>query len=284
MASRILELCGFRPVLHDVVNGTLLSQGTFTAGVITECTALYMAILFACFVAAYPAALRSKLYGLALGIPVLHAGNILRIALVFAIGVKKPQLFEIAHVFLGQILMVLLVIVVCLAWVRETAANGRELPSLSGFVLRFFAFSAIPFLAWLGLNGAYVRLTDHFVRWLFWCFAVRLEIPYQHLVYYQTFNLVTFSGLVLASRAQVVGRKLWAVAAGFACIVGMHLLFRVGNVFATGFAMEAAVQLSNAVSIIGQYFLPIIFWIMIVSGKRDPGVTTHFPARPDTAP
>lgn len=268
MAAAILELCGFQPATHPLSNGTALGQGAFTVGVITECTALYLWILFGSFVAAYPVQLRLKLPGLVLGASLLHAGNVLRVAAVFAVGVKYPPYFEAVHALLGQVLMVLLVIAVCLAWTRMVSTDAGSSPSAAAFLLRLSAVSALPFLFWLRFNVAYVRLTDRLVRSLFSPFGVHLEISYQHLVYFQTFNLVTFSGLVLATRRELVRRKLWTVAAGFAVIVGAHLLFRICNVLCTGFGVQAASPLSNTVSILGQYLLPLIFWLLLLSGDK----------------
>jgi exosortase H (IPTLxxWG-CTERM-specific) len=259
MAFHILRLCGFNPVLA----GTTLSQDGFAVKVITECSVIYMAILFFSFVVAYPVSLQHKLIGLAAGIPVLHAGNILRIALVFAIGVKKQLLFEFAHVYLGQVLMVLFVIGVCLAWVRTTLTDTRNFkPAV--FIARFLAFSSIPCIVWLAYNREYIKLMDHAVFWLFSLFNVRFGFNYQHEIYYQTFNLVTFAGLVLASRVRVVQHKLLVLALGLMVIVGSHILFRICNGLMITFGMQTAYNLSTSISIIGQYLLPTLLWFAII--------------------
>lgn len=198
MSACCLSAFGMHPVLH----GRALSQDGFAVSVITECSTLYMGILFFSFVAAYPSALRQKLTGLPLGIAVLHAANILRIAAVFAIGVKSPGLFELVHVYFGQVLMVLFVLAVCLAWLSMGSEPAPRSGDLFAFVIRFIAFSSIPFLLWLALNKEYVKLADHVVSGLFSLFGYRLAMKHQHAVYYQTFNVVTFTGLVLATRIQ----------------------------------------------------------------------------------
>jgi len=252
--------------IHPVLQGLTLSQNCFAVKVITECSVLYMGILFFSFVVACPISLGRKLMGLALGIPVLHAGNILRIAAVFAIGLRKQNLFEFVHVYLGQVLMVLFVLAVCMAWLRAASpAAPRFMPA--AFLVRFVAFSAIPFLVWLAINKEYVRLTDHLVTALFALFDYRLEIPYQHEIYYQTFNVVTFIGLVLTSRHRVMQRKLTALAAGLAAIVGIQVMFRICNVLMTAFHNEPAIRLSMGISLVGQYLAPVLLWLLLLRGE-----------------
>lgn len=261
MAASLLGFCGSQPVL----DGATLRQGGFRVVIISECTALYMWILFASFVIAYSTSLRRKMIGLFLGTPVIHVGNILRIAVVFAIGVKNQRLFEFVHVYLGQIIMFLFVMVICLAWAQWARGNLQK-GKLTAYVIRFIAFSSIPFLFWLVFNREYVMQTDHLVRWFFALVSIRLTIPYQHAVYYQTFNLVTFAGLILASRIRMNWRNFWLISAGIISFVGMHVLIRICNVLVTAFRNETAASLSSLVFIVGEYFLPMLLWLLLVRG------------------
>jgi exosortase H (IPTLxxWG-CTERM-specific) len=267
MTTQILSLCGFHPVL---VSSTLNQDG-FAVNVVTECSVLYMGILFISFVAAYPAVLKQKLIGLAAGIPVLHLGNILRIAVVFAVGVKERSLFEYVHVYLGQVLMVLFVIAVCLVWARMLLPDPRDFRP-TAFIVRVIACSTIPFLAWLAYNRHYVQLTDNVVYWLFSFGNIHFRFDYQHEIYYQTFNLVTFAGLVLSTRFRLVKRKLLALTTGIAIIVGMHLLFRICNGLMITSGMRSAYTLSGIINIVGQYLLPIVLWFATILKEDLPAI------------
>ncbi|MGO9017120.1 MAG: exosortase H [Syntrophobacteraceae bacterium] len=263
MAAYCLNLVGMHPVLA----GRDLSQNGFPVSVITECSTLYMGILFFSFVVSYPTTLRRKFIGFPLGVAVLQAGNILRIAAVFAIGVQNRGSFELVHVYVGQVLMVLFVLAVCLAWLRAWAEPFTREHDLFSFLIGFLAFSSIPFLLWLPLNKEYVKLTDLAVTGLFSLFDYRLLIPYQHAIYYQTFNVVTFTGLVLATRRQPAKWKFQLLAAGLAAIFIMHILFRVCNVLVTAFHNEPAERLAAGISISGQYLLPVGLWLLMVRKK-----------------
>lgn len=262
MAARLLALCGLDPHLQ----GITLRQGGFSVRVVSECSVLYAGILFFSFVVAGPGTLRRKAAGLALGIPVLHAINIMRIAAVFALGVAYRPLFELGHVYLGQVLMVICVLAACLTWLGASESGAS--PGGAGiFLLRFAACSAIPFLLWLPLNPGYVRLTDSVVRWLFSLWNYRLEIPYRHTIYYQTFNLVTFAGLVFASRVSFEARNLRVLASGLALIVGLHIAFRICDVLIASFQSGTAAWLSFWIGLVGQYLAPVLIWRRLLRGE-----------------
>ncbi len=260
MAAYCLNLVGMHPLLY----GRTLSQDGFAISVITECSTLYMGILFFSFVVAYPTALRQKLVGLPPGIAVLHAGNILRIAAVFAIGVKSRSLFEVVHVYFGQVLMVLFVLAVCLAWINMSSEEATRNQDLLTFFIRFFAFTSTPFLLWIPLNREYVKLTDHVVTGLFSLFGYRFAMKYQHAIYYQTFNVVTFTGLVLATRTQPLRRRLRTLAVGQTAIFILHIIFRVCNVLIAYFHNEPAERIGAGITICGQYILPLALWVLMV--------------------
>jgi exosortase H (IPTLxxWG-CTERM-specific) len=272
MAACCLNQVGMHPVLY----GHTLSQDGFALSVITECSTLYMALLFFSFVVAYPTALRHKFTGLPLGIAVLHAGNILRIAALFALGVKIPGSFEFVHVYLGQVLMVLFVLAVCLAWLNMWSEPSTRKHELFIFFIRFLAFTSILFLLWLPLNRGYIKLADHVVTGLFSLFRYRFAMKHQHAVYYQAFNVVTFTGLVLATRIKPQSCKIWMLAAGQAAIFILHILFRISNAWLAAFQNGQAERFGDGIAVCGQYILPVAFWLLMVrkavkpvaSGKR----------------
>ncbi|MFZ2223233.1 MAG: exosortase H [Candidatus Deferrimicrobium sp.] len=263
MAARLLAHSRFEPVL----SGTILSRGGFAVEVIHECTVVPMAILFLSFVVAAPGTARRKAVGLLAGVAALHAANVARIALVFVLGGISRPLFESAHVYLGQTVMVLAVVTACAAWLQLTSPDASS-GGAAVFAARFTAGSAVPFLLLMAFDREYVRLTDTVVRGLFALWDVHLRIPYQHAIYYQTFNLVTLIGLFVADRKRWDARKARLFAAGLAAMGGLHLAFRVcdvliGNVLIASFHGETAFRVSTGISLIGQYLVPVIFWMSL---------------------
>ena len=119
-----------------MVNGTVISLNGFQVRIITECTALYCIVLFSAFLLAISASFRARLTGLVIGAAFLGSANILRIVTVTAVGARNPRLFAVLHVYLGQVMMVVLVCAACLAWLRWTTAVQGCNPPL-GFLVRF---------------------------------------------------------------------------------------------------------------------------------------------------
>ncbi|WP_052263352.1 exosortase H [Geobacter pickeringii] len=261
-AAMILTLSGFAPQ----VSGPLITDGGFSVRVVTECTALYMAIVYASFILAFQTTFRERVAGLLCGIPLLHLLNCLRIAAVFAVGAMRPALFEAIHVYLGQTAMVLAVCAVSLFWLGESAA----IPAEGGrrFVLRAIAWSAIPFLFWLFLNRSYVIASDRLLAGIFAAAGHPLLFPHEHLLYFQTFNVVTFCALILAGRTVTVKRKFAWLAVGLPLLAAGHLAVRLANVLFSAFGMNSAIIAATGVGILGQYLLPVLLWLYFARKYR----------------
>jgi exosortase H (IPTLxxWG-CTERM-specific) len=262
MAVRLITLMGLTPTLA----ATVISQAGFSVDIVAECTSLGPSILFGAFVLTASVPYRQRIAGLLAGLPLLYLLNLLRIAAVFAIGLHMPGLFTAVHVYLGQVFMILAVLGLSLGWLRYVADDR-----LSGgipFPLRALLYTVPLFLVWVRFNGMYVRLEDVLVRGLFTLFGYRLMIPYEHTLYYQTFNLVTFVALVLATRKSSMSRKLIALFTGSIVLMAGHLIMRICNVLMSAFGVTAALQPANFVAAIGQYLLPVLIWLLLFGWSR----------------
>ena len=241
--------------------GLTLTRGGFAVTVVTECSVLQMALLFFSFVASSPATVRDKLAGLALGVAFLHAANVLRIAAVFAAGLRGPVAFGICHVYLGQVVMILVVCAVCLVWLGSMqSAAGPDTPLR--FSTRFLSISGILFLLWLRLNAAYIKVIDQGVRCLFTLVNYTLTIPYRHAIYYQSFNMVTVLGLVLAVRSRP-GRKTAFLAIGFLVCSALQLADRCCDVLVTSFRSVAAGRAELLICFTGEYLVPVLLCLLV---------------------
>ena len=98
----LLRVLGMEPA----VQGVFVSVDSFGIQIITECSAIFMFILFSSFVLAYPTSLKKKAIGLLFGIPFLFAVNTLRLAVVFLAGLWRPNLFEYIHVYFWQTIII----------------------------------------------------------------------------------------------------------------------------------------------------------------------------------
>lgn len=254
--------------LEAQVRGASLSLHGFHVGIIPECTPLFPCLILMSFMLAYPASPREKLMGLCLGGPLLVLLNAIRVAALILIGWKKPAIFHGAHAYLGQVGMVLSVVGICAAWIRF-GIEARPKETRPGFFLRFAAISGVLFLLWSEVNRAYIGLGDVLIREVFSWWGYRLTMPREHALYYHTFSVVAFAGLLLATRPMRIGERIRALALGTGVLVSLHLVVRVCNVLTTGLKVDSAGMLSVAAGTAAQYLVPFFLWAWIVGRRND---------------
>lgn len=260
-AAYCLGFLGRRPE----VAGSVLTLGRFRVEIIGECTPLYPMALFSSFLLSVPASLQARLAGFTFSAALFSCINILRIAAVTIVGATHPALFEFIHVYLGQVVMVLLVIGTSFAWQRWAAGlPGRNHP----FLFRAVVAASVIFPVFFLADRYYVLVLDRLVAEIFLLAGYRLTFSYQHLVYFQTFNLVLFLAMMLAERRLPSLRHIVWTTAGMAAMVAGHLLFRIGNVMLCGFAWEPALPLTGFLSIVGEYLLPVLCWLVATAPFR----------------
>ncbi|RNC69013.1 MAG: exosortase H [Desulfuromonadales bacterium] len=256
MAAELLGLLG-----RDVhAAGTLVRLDGFSARVVAECSVLNPAILFVSFVLAADASPRAKACGILAGIPILNSINVLRIAAVIATGAAAPSLFEAVHVYVGQILMVVVVLCGALLWGRwAETGEGETFP----FLLRVLAWSILLFIPWLLLNRWYVAVGDVPLRFLFEQAGWPVDLSVGHSLYYQTFNSVLFASLVLATGALPFWRRAVALGGGLLILAVGHQLFRVSNILFSAFGVREAYGASVGIHVISGYLLPLLLWLIL---------------------
>ena len=163
--------------------GDVVSEKGLAFQIIPECTPIFTAGLFVSFVAFHPASPRQKAAGLAWGIPVLYLGNLFRLAATFAISRYDGRLFEVTHVYLGQVFTLLLVMLCCVLWMRWVergeAKQNLTMPTEARFLVRFCLISAVLFMVWLNVHHGYLRLLDSLMAFGFSLFGRSAELAHQ---------------------------------------------------------------------------------------------------------
>jgi exosortase H (IPTLxxWG-CTERM-specific) len=103
------------------VDGTLISSADFSMRIVNECTGIVAMLILLSAVIAYPAKIKQKALGAAIGIPALFLLNLIRLVTLFYIGAFLPDFFETAHLLVWQSLMILAVVVIWFIWARKVA-------------------------------------------------------------------------------------------------------------------------------------------------------------------
>jgi exosortase H (IPTLxxWG-CTERM-specific) len=110
-------------ILRSTANGFAVSIEAGCNGV--EATIVLVAAIFA-----FPASWKSRAIGLAAGVVAVQGLNVVRVVSLFYLGQWNFDVFEWAHLYVWQALIMLDVLVVWLVWVRTLpAAGGTPAPS-----------------------------------------------------------------------------------------------------------------------------------------------------------
>lgn len=245
------------------VQGTLLCVGGSAVRIVPECTPLYPLLLYAAFVLANPATPGRTVAGLAAGATVIGAANLARISLLALAASRLPApFFQILHVYLGQVAMLLLVVGCALMW------RGDEPRALS-FLLRACCLASLMFLPWLVLCRPYLACIDRLVALLFSLLypGYRLETPLPFPVYNHPFALLLYLSLLAAGWRGGWTKGIVVAAAGVTVIALWHALFRVTHVVWTALGVRGMAPMHEAVYLIGQFLLPLFLWLTLGRGE-----------------
>lgn len=108
--------------------GKVLWNASTGFGVSIEagCNGLEAYIILFAAVIAFPSTMREKFYGLTLGFLAVQGLNIIRVITLFYLGQWNMSVFEFAHEYLWQALIMLDVLVFWLLWVRWCERRSRR--------------------------------------------------------------------------------------------------------------------------------------------------------------
>lgn len=106
------DVLAYGKILQDARTGIGVSIEAGCNGV-EACLILLAALL------AYPASWTMRLIGVALGFVAIQAVNVLRVITLFYLAGWNHAVFEFAHLYLWQALIMLDVLVVWLLWIRQ---------------------------------------------------------------------------------------------------------------------------------------------------------------------
>ncbi len=104
------------PTLYSTTNG-------FSVTILAGCNGLEAMIVLLAAILAYPAPWKHRLAGIAAGVAAIQVLNIVRIVSLFYIGQWSPRVFEWAHLYGWQVLIMLDVLIVWLLWLRTIPRN-----------------------------------------------------------------------------------------------------------------------------------------------------------------
>jgi exosortase H (IPTLxxWG-CTERM-specific) len=109
------------------VVGCDLRSPRFAVTIYNGCNGLITSLILVAGVLAFPASLRAKAIGVIGGLLAIQLINLVRIISLFYIGVFLPELFDEAHIFIWQSLVILAGIALWIVWARHVVTPSRNL-------------------------------------------------------------------------------------------------------------------------------------------------------------
>lgn len=103
-----------------IADGNVLqsARNGFAVAIEAGCNGIEASIVLVAAMLAFPAPWKRKLLGLAVGVVAVQGLNIVRVISLFYLGQWRLDVFEFAHLYVWQALIMLDVLIVWLLWVR----------------------------------------------------------------------------------------------------------------------------------------------------------------------
>jgi exosortase H (IPTLxxWG-CTERM-specific) len=109
-----------------VAQGTAVQSQRFLLNIAMGCDGVEASSLFLAGVLAFPTSCRARLIGLVLGLPLIHAINLLRLVGLYYAGVFLPSVVEEVHVYVAQTVVILLSTAILIFWLDRFATGHRR--------------------------------------------------------------------------------------------------------------------------------------------------------------
>jgi exosortase H (IPTLxxWG-CTERM-specific) len=110
------------------VTGCVVSSPRFAVTIFNGCNGLITSLIFIAGVIAFPAPWRAKVLGVIGGLVAIQIINLIRVVSLFYIGIFFPSLFNDAHIFIWQSIVILAGVGLWIAWAGRFGAPGRSKP------------------------------------------------------------------------------------------------------------------------------------------------------------
>lgn len=116
-----------------IAHGKVLQSASkgFAVSIEAGCNGVEATIVLVAAILAFPASWQRKLAGLGIGILAVQGLNIVRVISLFYLGQWNFSVFEWAHLYVWQALIMLDVLVVWLLWVRTLPQPDADLPAVA---------------------------------------------------------------------------------------------------------------------------------------------------------
>ena len=106
------------------VRGTVVGSPTFAVNINNGCNGVEAMLILLASIVAFPASLKARALGLALGAVSVQLLNEIRIVTLYLLGAYHPRVFDMFHTAVWQIVIIAAAILFFLAWSSRVVSSG----------------------------------------------------------------------------------------------------------------------------------------------------------------
>ena len=121
IVSAILSATG----IQNTVDYNIIHLRNDTWNVTSECTAVNAVFLFISFILAYSSTYRSKVIGLACGIPLIIVVNITRLVVLGWVTEYWPKQAKLFHDYVWETIFLFFIIVLWFVWINKVVSHEK---------------------------------------------------------------------------------------------------------------------------------------------------------------
>jgi exosortase/archaeosortase family protein len=253
--------------INAAVTNNIVTTPEFSLRIVAECTPVLGIFIYAAFIIIQRATITLRVQWILLGACILVAVNLFRLLITFRISMYKPDLFNIVHLYFGQLMMSSCVIAMCVGWSQRNQILSKR-DSLAFFILRFGLIFSLLFLPWLYLQSAYIDFLNEIAAFGFRLFGYIAGMNVRPgVVVSAAFDVIFFSSLMLATTAlKRTDRIKWLIF-GFFAISLTHIIMQaclLGNYLKPQHMWAVVFGIAG----ITHWVLPILMWVIALYGGQ----------------
>lgn len=122
LITKLIQLSGLQATMDGYVIHLANSSWLMT----TECTGIFVMVIYASFILTYTASLRAKGLALLAGIPFIYGANIIRLYTMAWIDTLTPEYSKFVHDYMWQGIFIGMVVIMWILWIDWIAAREAK--------------------------------------------------------------------------------------------------------------------------------------------------------------
>lgn len=247
--------------LKTSVFGKHVATEMFQVEIVSSCTPFVPILIFLSFISAHNDKLQHKINGFLLGSLILIAANLLRLVITFIISTHNPNLFNITHIYFGQLMTGGVIVALCMGWMQyHQHISSKDSPVI--FLLKVALIIVILLIPWWHFYKYYAQIIDKTAVFIFSLCGYNVGISLRtDEIPYSVFSIIIFLSIMISTKS--IKNRLIKIISGFLILFTVQLLMNMcllGNYIKPQILWSVGFMIFN----ISNFVLPVIIWIIDV--------------------